>query len=75
MSFEDLAQAVEAQEWERNNTPRTARALFEPDDDRYGPEFCAECEEEMPALRRAMGKSVCTTCTERIERKRKMFAT
>lgn len=76
MSFEDLAQVVEAQEWERNNQPCAPRALFEPDDDGYGPEFCAveECSEQMPALRRAMGKHLCTECAALAERRRKLFA-
>lgn len=76
MSFEDLAQVVEAQEWERNNAPRAPRALYEPDDDGYGPEFCAveECGADMPPLRRAMGKHLCTECAALAEKRRRQFA-
>ena len=76
MSFEDLAQVVEAQEWERINAPREPRALFAEGDEGYGPEFCAneECGETMPTLRRAMGKHTCVACAELAERRRRLYA-
>jgi RNA polymerase-binding transcription factor DksA len=65
MSIEDIAQQVEALDWEINNRPRTPRSLFEPDDEEYGPPECVECDIEMPDLRRAMGCELCVACTER----------
>ena len=65
MSVEDHAQIVEAQEWERNNRVRTAAPVYAPGDEKYGPEFCDECEIDMPALRRAMGRCLCVPCTDR----------
>lgn len=69
MSVEDLAQDVEAQEWERNNRPRTQRRLLEPHETGYGPAECTDCEIEMPDLRRAMGCCLCTDCAERAEQR------
>jgi RNA polymerase-binding transcription factor DksA len=69
MSTEDIAQELEALDWERNNRPRVQRRLLEPDEPGYGPAECEECEIEMPPLRRAMGRHLCTYCTERGERR------
>ena len=74
MSIEDIAQDVEAWDWERNNRPRTPRALLAPDDEDYGPAACKECGDEMPELRRAMGRHLCTSCTELYERRKRLRA-
>lgn len=84
MSQEDLAQDREAQDWEINNRPRPAPVEFKPGDKGYGPAFCTGrekppvedveqedlCGEEMPPLRRAMGKHLCVGCQTLLERGR-----
>lgn len=65
MSVEDIAQEQEAQEWVRNNRVRTPAATYAPGDKGYGPELCESCEIEMPELRRAMGRCLCVSCTDR----------
>lgn len=65
MSVEDLAQVVEAQEWARNNRVRPPAPVYAPGDAQYGPAECAECEIDMPELRRAMGRCMCVDCTDR----------
>lgn len=74
MSAEDRAQDVELQDWERNNRPRAERKLFKPGDPGYGPAQCAECDDDMPAARRAYGFQVCTPCKELAERQKRMQA-
>lgn len=71
MSQEDRAQEEEAFLWEIANRPREAAKTFEPDEKGYGPALCAneECEAEMPALRREMGKRFCTECQGLAERR------
>lgn len=73
MSQEDRAQQEEAFQWELLNRPRTPAQIFHPGDAGYGPELCTnvECETEMPALRRAMGKQFCTDCQDQAERRAK----
>lgn len=68
MSLEDQAQEQEALEWAARNAPRAARPMFEPGQPGYGPQFCEECESAMPALRRANGWVLCTTCQSAVER-------
>ena len=72
MSQEDRAQHFEALDWEINNRPRKPAEVFEPDDPKYGPEFCADdsCAVEMPPERRAMGKHLCVDCQSLLERTR-----
>jgi RNA polymerase-binding transcription factor DksA len=72
MSIEDIAQALEAQDWELNNRPRTPRSLFDADDERYGPPECVECDIAMPELRRAMACELCVHCTERRDLRKKL---
>jgi len=72
MSIEDIAQQVEALDWELNNRPRMPRSLYAPDDDEYGPAECVECDMPMPELRRAMGCELCVPCKERIELRKKL---
>jgi len=74
MSIEDIAQDVEALDWERNNRPRAARRLFEPTEPGYGPAQCGECEDDMPDLRRSMGLCLCVGCTELAERRKRLRA-
>lgn len=62
MSSEDVAQELEIRVWEYNNRTRTPTKEYTPADLEYGPEFCAECEDVMPELRRRMGKYLCTAC-------------
>lgn len=68
MSDEDVAQELELRVWERNNRPRPPIKEYTPADLEYGPELCAECEDDMPELRRKMGKYLCTACQTLKER-------
>jgi RNA polymerase-binding transcription factor DksA len=68
MSQEDRAQELELLEWERNNKVRTQKT-YSPHEAGYGPEVCDECEEPMPALRRADGRRRCTVCQTHHERR------
>lgn len=74
MSDEDRAQDQELLDWERNNRPRPARRQFEPGEPGYGPAECAECGDDMPAARRAMGSHLCTECKTRQEDQQKRRA-
>jgi hypothetical protein len=81
MSQEDRAQEKEALDWEINNRPREAAPTFEEGDDGYGPATCNgrerrtgkgvqlddDCGNEMPPLRRAMGRHLCVDCQELLE--------
>jgi hypothetical protein len=81
MSAEDLAQDREAQDWEINNRPREIAPTFAPADKGYGPATCNgrekrtgpgvqledDCGEELPPLRRAMGRHLCVACQELLE--------
>lgn len=68
MSLEDRAQEHEAVEWAARNASRPAPRLFEPGQEGYGPAFCEECQSTMPALRRAHGWVLCTSCQSAVER-------
>lgn len=72
MSNDERAQQEEAFRWQLTNAPRPARPVFKPDEKGYGPEFCADpdCEEPMPAPRRADGQRMCTECTGLAERRK-----
>lgn len=70
MSIEDRAQDHEATEWAARNAPRAAAAQHQPSDPGYGPKYCDECESVMPALRRANGWRLCTSCQGHVERGR-----
>lgn len=83
MSTEDIAQAHEAFDWQLNNRPRAVAKTFEPDDKGYGPATCTgreklnegddtddDCGEELPPLRRAMGRHLCVECQTLLERGR-----
>jgi len=39
-----------------------------------GPEFCGECEDPMPRLRRDLGLTVCVDCATLAERAAKLMA-
>jgi hypothetical protein len=81
MSQEDRAQHHEALDWEINNRPRAQAQTFEPGDKEYGPATCSgrerrtapgvqlddDCGNEMPPLRRAMGRHLCVDCQELLE--------
>jgi len=41
---------------------------------KIGPEYCNECEEEIPMPRRKLGFALCVPCAEESERRRSMFA-
>lgn len=71
MTPEDRAQEEEVFRWELMNRPRPAATTYKPGEEGYGPELCAneECEAEMPALRREMGKRFCTECQALFERR------
>lgn len=69
MSFEDNAQAHEAQEWEIRNRRREV-VVHQPGDVGYGPEECSQCGDDMHAVRRAYGFVMCTPCAEARERRR-----
>lgn len=68
MSDEDTAQAIELQQWEMNNRPRTEPIKFTPSDARYGPADCDECGAEMPKVRREYGFNLCVECKSKMER-------
>jgi hypothetical protein len=68
MSLEDRAQDHEAWIWEMNNGPRTKKRVFTPQDPEYGPEVCAECEDDMPECRRAYGYRLCVACATAAEK-------
>jgi hypothetical protein len=84
MSQEDIAQAHEAFDWALNNRPRTLATTFAPADKGYGPATCNgrvqrtapgvqledDCGEELPPLRRAMGRHLCVGCQDLLERGR-----
>ena len=61
MSLEDKAQEHEAAEWAIRNRPRAVRT-FNPGEDGYGPEECAECGDAMHPVRRGHGFKLCTSC-------------
>ena len=69
MEVEEAAQIHELKEWEARNTPRPAMPTYAPGHPKYGPEFCDECDEPMPDLRRAMGSRLCTACASAVERR------
>lgn len=62
MEIEEAAQEHEAREWEARNKARTPEPIYQPADPGYGPAECVECDEEMPAQRRAYGYHLCTKC-------------
>lgn len=62
MSFEDRAQEVELQDWERNNNRQFERHTYQPGEPGYGPAECVECGDDMPVQRRTMGATLCTAC-------------
>lgn len=82
MSQEDRAQHHEALDWEINNRPREVLTMFAPADKGYGPATCNgrekrtgpgvqledDCGEELPPLRRAMGRHLCVGCQALLER-------
>lgn len=72
MSVEDVAQEQEAQEWARNNRVRPQAPVFSPGDAGYGPDLCESCEDDMPDLRRAMGRCLCVDCTDREALRKKL---
>lgn len=71
MTSEDQAQAIELREWEHNNRRRTEQTRFQPHDAGYGPEFCVQCDAEMPAARREWGFKVCVACATKAEQRGK----
>lgn len=71
MSFEDLAQAHEALEWSQINAPREPQPTYKPGEPGYGPEECIDCDEKMPAVRRAYGFKRCTACASALEPRRR----
>lgn len=70
MSQEDRAQDQEILEWERNNKVRPQKT-YSPHEAGYGPQWCAECSDAMPELRRADGRKLCTPCQARRERRQR----
>jgi hypothetical protein len=84
MSQEDRAQDHEAMDWALNNRPRDAAPMFAECDKGYGPATCNgrekrtgpgvqledDCGNELPPLRRAMGRHLCVACQDLLERGR-----
>jgi len=71
MSIEDAAQEHEAQMWEIHNIHRRRLPdVKKPGEPGYGPEECEECGDDMPAVRRGYGFSLCTACASARERRR-----
>lgn len=69
MSNEDIAQAIELEEWKRNNRSRTPTPTYKPDEKGYGPAICAvdECDNTLPDKRREYGCTNCVECQSGIE--------
>lgn len=69
MSQEDKAQEVELFQWQLLNENRSPAKEYQPGESGYGPELCAnsDCEDEMPELRRRLGKQFCTECQSTAE--------
>lgn len=72
MSQEDIAQDLELKQWEQNNS-RRALQQYAPTDPKYGPALCEECDDQMPAIRRSLGKHLCTSCQDIEDRRKKLF--
>lgn len=84
MSQEDIAQNHEAMDWALNNRPREAAPTFKKGEDGYGPATCNgrekrtvkgvqledDCGNELPPLRRAMGRHLCVECQTLLDRGR-----
>lgn len=68
MSVEDRAQEQEVMDWERNNRPRVKKLVYALGDQGYGPAQCAQCDGDMPAVRRAYGYVLCVECAAERER-------
>lgn len=51
---------------------RIAKARLKPIE--LGAEFCVECEDTMPAERRAIGAKLCIECAKRAEYAARLFA-
>lgn len=74
MSDEDRAQALELRMWEQANSGKGGQfKTYQPDEDGYGPEFCAVeiCGAVMPAARRAHGFHICVDCKSLQENRQK----
>ena len=71
MNIEDSAQAHEVKMWEMANAVRPAAAVYAPGEPGYGPAECAQCGDDMPALRRRDGRRLCTTCQSALEVRRR----
>jgi hypothetical protein len=71
MSIEEVAQQIECAEWEARQQVRPAPPTYQPNDPKYGPEECAECDEPMLEQWRAAGHIQCTACRELDEQRRK----
>ncbi len=69
MDLEEAAQLHEAKEWEMRNAARIPEPIYHPSDPGYGPAECVQCDEEMPAQRRAYGYHLCTKCKSALEAK------
>lgn len=67
MSIEDYAQEQELMRWELNNRARPEPVKYLPGEAGYGPETCVECDEDMPAARRAHGFEICVVCKSKLE--------
>lgn len=71
MNLEDRAQEHEAQLWAMANLNRPVLPPpAAPGDPDYGPEFCDACGAEMPELRRADRRRLCTPCQSLAERRK-----
>ena len=71
MSIEDKAQEHEAMIWAQNNAGREVQPIIKPGEPGYGPEECIDCDEKMPAVRRAYGFKRCTACASALEPRRR----
>ena len=67
MNLEDAAQHHETLMWEQNNKP-LGLTTHQPHEPGYGPQECTKCGDDMPTLRREMGKRLCTRCQSELER-------
>lgn len=65
----DIANAYITDAIEAALGQRTQQASLKP-----GAQFCKECEDSIPAARRALGFNLCITCAEESERRKSQFA-
>lgn len=59
-------------QWELTNRPRKQPVRFLPSDPGYGPEYCVQCDADMPTARRVHGFDICVECKTKEEEKQRL---